>query len=55
MLDRTMLEHMHQAWEQLDYDPVQGRPSFIELIMQELNLNRQEALQVLEEMSKYPR
>ena len=50
--DRVKL--MHQAWRQLDYDPVQGRPDFLEMIMREFNLTRPQAIQLLEEMDRCP-
>lgn len=46
---------MHQAWRQLDYDPVQGRPDFLELVMREFSVNKEEAIALIEEMKAYPR
>jgi hypothetical protein len=50
--DRVRL--MHQAWRQLDYDLVQGRPDFWEMVMREFNITKQEAIILLEEMDRYP-
>jgi len=50
--DRVRL--MHQAWRQLDYDFVQGRPDFLEMVMREFNITKQEAIILLEEMDRYP-
>ena len=50
--DRVRL--MHQAWRQLDYDLVQGRPDLLEMVMREFNITKQEAIILLEEMDKYP-
>lgn len=51
--DRIRL--MHQAWRQIDYDRVQGRPDFLEMIMREFNLSREQAIAMLEEMGTYPK
>lgn len=51
--DRVYL--MHQAWRQLDYDPVQGRPDFLELVMREFSISREEAIALVEEMGTYPK
>jgi hypothetical protein len=50
--DRIRL--MHQAWSQTDYDPLQGKPDFIEMIMREFKITRDEAIKMLQEMDKYP-
>jgi hypothetical protein len=33
---------------------VQGRPDFLEMVMREFNITKQEAIILLEEMDKYP-
>lgn len=49
------IKQMHQAWKQSDYDPVQGRPSFVELVMDEFKITREEALRLLEDLQQYPK
>ena len=52
MKDLTLL---YQAWKQSDYDPLQGRPDFLELVMRELSLTREQAQLLIDEMNTYPR
>jgi len=55
MSNEDRIRLMHQAWEQLDYDLVQGKPDFLELITREFKITRQEAIALLEEMGTYPK
>jgi len=46
---------LYQAWKQTDYDPMQGRPDLVELIIKEFNISREEAAQMIQEIDKYPK
>lgn len=48
------ITQLYQAWKQSDYDALQGRPDFLELVMRELSITKEEALNLFQEMNTYP-